>query len=324
MSPLRVGLIGAGRWGQVYIQTFALLSDRCRLTHLCTSRPDASAMVGHPVQVTADWGQLIASDCEAVIIATPPQTHAEIVEACLDAGKPCLVEKPLCLDLATAQRLQERIRVSTTPVLVNHTHLFTPAYHALKEHLRRAGEPVRALLSEGMGFGPFRTHTSALWDWGPHDVSLCVDLLGRPPVHVEALGGPCGPDGEPEMVSLRLDFSGELSAWIHCGRLSLEKRRHLAVFTDSRCYVLDDLAAHKLTAGPVPLAKRYTESMSELVERSPLTTGPEEPPMVHVVRYFLDGVVGGDRGRFGADLAFEVTRVLAACERSLAKGRARV
>ena len=126
------------------------------------------------------------------------------------------------------------------------------------------------------------------------------------------------------MVSLRLDFSGELSAWIHCGRLSLEKRRRFIVFTDSRCYVLDDLAAHKLTAGPVQLAKRYTESISELLDHSPLTTGPEEPPMVHVVRYFLDGLAGGDRSRFGADLALEVTRVLAACERSLVKGRKRV
>ena len=314
MPPLRVGLIGAGRWGQVYLHTFASLSDRCRLTHLCTSRPGASAMVGHPVQVTADWGQLIASDCEAVIIATPPQTHAEIVEACLNAGKPCLVEKPLCLDVATAERLDERIRASGVPVLVDHTQLFTPSYHALKASVRQAGEPVRALLSEGMDFGPFRTDTPALWDWGPHDVSLCLEFTGQSPLHLEALGGPCGPEGDPEMVSLRLDFRGELSAWIQVGRISTQKRRSFTVMTESRVYVLDDLAEHKLTVGPV----------SEPLERTPLAVGPEDPAMVHVVRYFLDGLSGGDRSRFGADLALEVTRVLAACERALVKGREKV
>ena len=38
--PVRLGLIGAGRWGQVYIRTLAALTTRCTLTHLCTSKPE--------------------------------------------------------------------------------------------------------------------------------------------------------------------------------------------------------------------------------------------------------------------------------------------
>ena len=321
--PVRFGLIGAGRWGKVYIRTLASLAERCRLTHLCTSRPDNASLVPHPVQVVSDWRALIASECDAVIIASPPKTHAEIVEACVEAKKPCLVEKPFCLDVATAERLHTRIQASGVPVLVDHTHLLTPTYRLLKDVLKEAGEPIRVLLSEGMGFGPFRTHTSTLWDWCPHDVSLCLDLLGRQPEHLEVLDGPRSPEGDPEMVTLRLDFSGQVCAWIHAGRLSAEKRRAFSVVTDRHLYVFDDLAPEQLTVAPIPFSHRYAEAVPEPVKRSLLAMAPDRPPMSHVMTYFLDGLAGGDRDRFGAGLALGVTRVLAACDEAMTRNRNR-
>ncbi len=316
-TPVRFGLIGAGRWGRVYIRTLQSLADRCRLTHLCTRDPKNAGLVPHPIMVMSDWRGLVASDCEAVIVATPPQTHAEIVEACVAAGKPCLVEKPLCLDVETAERLHRRIQSSGVPVLVAHTYLVTPGYRMLKQTLRERGEPVRAILSEGMAFGPFRTHLSALWDWCPHDVSLCLDLLGATPQRVEALGGPCSPQGEPDMVSVRLEFPGSVAAWIHAGRLSVQKRRRFSVATDTRLYLFDDQASDTLTVAPVAFAARYTDGIPDALEWSSLNTGPEHPSMVHVVTDFLDGLAGGDRSRFGAKLALEVTRVLSACEQAI-------
>ena len=320
-APLHLGLIGAGRWGQVYIRTLRSLAERCRLTHLCTSQPGQARLVPHPVTVVPDWRALIASPCDAVLIATPPATHAEIVEACLAAGKPCLVEKPLCLDVPTAQRLRDRIRTSGVPVLVNHTHLFSPAYRTLKRTVASSGEPVRVILSEGMGFGPFRTHTSALWDWGPHDVSLCLDLLGVRPHRVEALGGPCGPDGEPEMISARLEFPGEACAWIHVGRLAPQKRRRVCVLTETRLYVWDDMSPDTLTVSSVAFTRRYVEGMPEPLDAAVLGTSSELPTMVHVLSCFLDGLAGGDTSRFGAGLAHDVTCVLAACEDALRRTR---
>jgi len=143
----------------VYIRTLAALGERCRLTHLCTSRPQNATLADHPVAVVSDWRELIRAACDAVVIATPPHLHAEMVEACVEAGKPCIVEKPLCLDVERAERLHRRIQASNTPVLVNHTYLFHPAYLALKQALEEAGEPIRVILSEEGGFGPFRTHT---------------------------------------------------------------------------------------------------------------------------------------------------------------------
>lgn len=309
---VRLGLIGVGRWGKVYIQTILSLGKRCRLTHLGTSKPQNASLVPSPVRVEPDWRRVVESDCDAVIIATPPVTHADIVERCVDAGKPCIVEKPLCLDLSTAERLHQRIARSGAPVLVGHTQLFHPAYQALKRHLQDSGESIRAILAERVGTTPAShssTDTPVLWEWGPHDVSICLDLLEQAPHHVEALGGPPGATDQPALVMLRLEFAGGCCAWIHTGWLAAQKRRAVSVVTDRRLYVFDDLAAEQLT-----VSSRDAEG------RQPLPVDDERSAMAAMLTYFLDGLAGGDRRYFGTALALDVTRVLTECDKVLTAG----
>ena len=316
-ATVRMGLIGVGRWGKVYIKTILSLGDQCRLTHLGTSKPQNAALVPYPVRVMADWRQVIDAECDAVIIATPPATHADILGACLEAGKPCIVEKPLCLDVASAERLHQRIQASRVPVLVNHTQLFNPAYQALKQAVVESRETVRVILSEGMGLGSFRAQTPALWDWCPHDFSLCLDLLDQLPVQTAALGGPADPNGDPELVSVRLDFAGGTCAWIHAGRLSPHKRRAFSVFTDTRLYVVDDLAPEPLTVSRIDFSRRYTDGIPEVLERRAVALTSDRLPMANAITYFLDGLAGGDRHYFGSELALEVVRLLERCESAI-------
>lgn len=319
-SPVRIGLIGLGRWGRTYVKTLAELGERCRISHVCTSRPEQANDIPPSVSRVSDWQAIVRSDCEAVIIATPPATHSEIMEACLERRKPCLVEKPLCMDVATAERLHRRVGETNVPVLVNHVHLFDPAYAALKHALERAGKPIRLILSEGAALGPFREHTTALWDWAPHDASLCLDLMGRQPDRAEALAGPRGPDGAPEQVSLRFDFSGGACAWVHTGRLSTQKRRGLSVFTDTQLYVLNQQASERLIEATIDFPRRYAGGIPEPLSWTPIALPSDRQPLASAVLYFLDGLAGGDRHYFGTQLALDVTRLLAQCESQLAGG----
>jgi len=78
-APLRLGLVGAGRWGRNYIRTIAELEDVV-LARLASRAPDAAALAGDGCAVAADWSELItAGDLDGVIVATPPATHADIV-----------------------------------------------------------------------------------------------------------------------------------------------------------------------------------------------------------------------------------------------------
>ena len=314
---MNIGLIGAGRWGRVYLSTLASLPQRCRLTHLATSHPEAAALYPRPVTVTPDWRALLRAGCDAVIIASPPAAHAEMVQACLEARTPCIVEKPFCLDPDEADRLSRRIDETGVPVLVDHTRLFHPAYQVLKQMLAEAGEPIRFLLTECMSFGPFRSDVSAWWDWGPHDVSLCLDLMGARPEHVEALAGPEGADGGPDMVSARLDFARGVSAWVHVGRLSPKKRRTLTVGTETRLYRLNELSPE-----PLKTSRRLPQESRVGVEWQAVPAGPEVPPLTAMLTYFMDGLAGQDRRRFGGGLARDVVRVLAEGQSALERAQA--
>jgi len=316
-DTVRLGLIGVGRWGQVYVRTIVALGDRCRLTHLGTSKPQNASLVPYPVHVEADWHRVVESECDAVIIATPASTHAEIVEACVDAGKPCIVEKPFCLDVATAERLQARIRATNALVLVDHTQLFNPAYQALRRRVRQTRESIRTILAERVGTEALRTQTPVVWEWAPHDVSLCVDLLAQRPYHVEVLCGPRGSADSPALVMVRLDFPGGICAWIQTGWLAAQKRRLFSLVTDRCLYVFDDLAREKLSESALKANGGKTDLPVWPVHR-PLPVADARPSMVAMVTYFLDGLAGGDRGYFGSALALDVVRVLAACDAALA------
>ena len=311
---VRFGLIGLGRWGKVHLRTLLALGDRCRLTHLGTRNPDHAALVPYPVRVMADWRALIEADCDAVIIAAPPHVHAEMVEACVSAGKPCIVEKPLCLDVATAERVHARVTQAGALILVDHTQLFHPAYQALKAALREAGEPVRVILAERMGSEHPKPDVPVLWDWCPHDVSLSLDLLGQDPVEIGALGGPPGASGDPELVSLRLDFAGGACAWVHAGRLASQKRRVFSVFTARQVYVFDDLAAEKLAVSSFEAAHGDRQGLPAWPQTRAWPLASSQSSMTAMVTYFLDGMGAGERGYFGTDLALRVTRVLGTCE----------
>lgn len=305
-QPIRLGLIGAGRWGQVYLRTIASLGKRCRVTHLGTSQPLRAALLPRPVQVESDWRRIVDADCDAVIVATPAQTHAQILEACVDARKPCLVEKPFCTDLETAERLHAKITQTSALVLVDHTQLFNPAYQALKTQVWQAREPVRAILAERIGADQWRPELPVVWEWGPHDVSLCLDLMEDMPRHLDALAGPSGLAELPGLVAMRLDFAGAC-AWIHNGWMAAQKRRSVTVVTNQSLYQLDELAEYKLTVAP----------QADPLSRKPLRVADGRPAMAAMLAYFLDGLAGGDRRYFGSALALQVTRVLAAAEKCL-------
>ena len=316
---LRFGLIGFGRWGQQLFATVGQMRD-ARITEVCTRDPDRAKLVPKGITVRRDWRKVVDSAAtDAIIIASPPAFHAPHLLACLDERKPAIVEKPLCLDLATAKHIHKRSAETCTPVLVDHTLLFNQAYEKLRSLVRRSG-PIRLVASEGLNYGPFRTDTAPLWDWSPHDVACCLDLIQRFPKHVAAIGGAPGPGngGCPQLITLRLDFRGGAEAWIQSGSLSLRRRRSVSVFTDRRAMIFSDGDPSTLEVYDVGWRQRpQSGTMFRLQTPSRIFTATERP-LTRMVRYFVRGIVHrGDRARFGVTLAMDVIRVLETADRAL-------
>ena len=150
-SPVALGLVGVGRWGRRYVHTIAALPS-VRIAVAVSRNPETATLLPD-IPILSQWTALFDHALDGIVIATPPSTHGAILRACLEAGIPALVKKPLCLDLAEAETLRALAAARDVPVLVDHTQLFHPAFPALQEHLSGLG-PIRSITSEGMALGP--------------------------------------------------------------------------------------------------------------------------------------------------------------------------
>ena len=314
----RFGLLGFGRWGQQLFDTVSQVPG-VRVTEVCTQNPARARLVPKGTTVRRDWREVVQSgSTDAIIIATPPAFHAPHLLACLDERKPAIVEKPLCLDVATARRIQRRLAQTRTPVLVDHTLLFNPAYEKLRALARRSRD-IRLVASEGLNYGPFRTDATPLWDWSPHDIACCLDLIGRFPTRVAALGiAGAGKNKDPQLLTLRLDFRGGAGAWIQSGSLSLRRRRSISVFTGRRAMIFSDGQPSTLEVYDVGWQQRNQSESTFRLGVPSRTFTTMERPLTRMIRYFVRGVMSaGDRSRFGVTAAVDVIRVLAMADDSL-------
>ncbi|CAA7617864.1 Gfo/Idh/MocA family protein [Magnetospirillum sp. SS-4] len=304
---VRLALIGAGRWGRNYIRTIAGLPG-LRLVRIASGNAGTLSLAPPGCIVEPDWRTVVAADdVDAVIVATPPATHAGIALAAIRAGKPVLVEKPLTLDLAEAEAVARAAEAAGVLVWVEHTQLFQPAWAVLKAALPSLG-PLRAIRGEAGNHGPFRREPPVLWDWGAHDVAMALDLMGRPPRSCSArteerrdMDG-----GEGALVALTLTFADGIEARIRCGNLMEHRVRRFAAHGERGILLLDDTAADKLTRHPPTNGFAWPAGPGE-----PLAVEPELP-LTRAVRLFAAAVAAGGTGDHALGVA--VVRTLAACQ----------
>ena len=310
MSKLiRLGLVGAGRWGRNYIRAISGKSDVV-LAAVASRNVETPTIVGSECQVVHGWRELIeVVDLDGVIVATPPATHAEIVGSAIDKGLAILVEKPLTLNADEANALVSKARQGSAIVLVDHIHLFSPAYRALRRELPRLG-PIHRIEGIAGNFGPFRDDTPVLWDWGSHDVAMCLDLMEEMPsgarakiINREIVNEHCG-----ETIEINLQFSNGAEASILIGNIMREKTRRFTVRCRSGSIVYDDCA----------LAKAALVDSSG--NRWPVDY-EDETPLSRVIRDFTEAI-REQRPQFaGLILGGQVTEILSSTERSIAGSR---
>lgn len=297
-TPVRLGLIGAGRWGRNYIKTIRALPTT-RLGVLASRNPASKDLVDSSCRVTSDWHELLDPQLiDGVIIATPPDLHVEMLEAAMRARLPAMIEKPLTLNLTDAVKLHTLQHECNALVLVDHTRLFNSAFIELNRQAPELGQ-IRNISSESGNWGPFRDYT-ALWDYGPHDLSVALTLLRQSPstVRIEELERRHVENTFAGNYHIDLGFRSDVHATIKLGNLFENKTVRLTVVLDQGTLILDDLVADRLIRRD---DKTGSTTAIELDDELPLT---------RAVETFVAGIRGNPSDYFGLDLAVEIARVL--------------
>ena len=332
MTRLKIGVIGAGAWGRNHVRTAAGLAD-AELAGVCDTDAktrDRFARQYPGTLVTADVGALL-DRADAVIVASPAGTHAAMARRCIEAGKPCLVEKPFALNVRDAEAVAALAAERKVPVLAGHLLIF----HAAVERLRslvQGGElgKVFYLYSLRVNLGQVRQDENALWSFGPHDVSVALHLLGEQPVRVAAQGKSYLQPKIEDVVFLTMEFASGVLAHVQMSWLDPHKERKLTVVGAKKMVVFDDMEPReklRVYDKGVDRPPEYGSFGESLAIREGDIFVPRIPtvePLAAELSHFVRVARGAEAPRpgAGAEDGVRVVRVLEAASRSLASGGA--
>ena len=212
----RIGIVGAGRIGRLHAANAA----RCGLVvdRVADARAEAAAELAEEVGARVGEG---FDGLDAVLVCSPPETHAELVEAAAAAGAHVFCEKPLAPDLAGCDRAIEACDRAGVVLQVGFQRRFDASFRALREAVEsgRIGEPVLLRASSRDPYEPPPTYDSSIFvDSTIHDLDLARFLIGSEIVELSARAATLAtPDPNADTAVTTLVFaSGALAAIDNC------------------------------------------------------------------------------------------------------------
>ena len=327
-EPVRVGVVGLGYWGPNLARNFDGLPG-CELTWVCDASEEARKRVApslRDARVAAELDELLADpELDAVALATPVPTHAELAARVLEAGKHCFVEKPLAERVADAERAVEAARGAQRVLMVGHLLEYHPGVRRLHE-IAASGElgDIRYIYSNRLNLGVLREEENALWSLGAHDVSVLLALAGEEPNEVEARGESYMKPGIEDVVFCFLRFPSGLSAHLHLSWLDPHKERRFTVVGSKRMATFDDMELERKVAVYDKGFDERAGSYGEYITRSGDTWSPRIPntePLRAECEHFVACVRDGATPRSDGESGLRVVRVLEALQESLESSR---
>ncbi|PZF94895.1 oxidoreductase [Micromonospora deserti] len=198
---MRFGLFGTGHWAT---ETHGAALDAHPGTNLAGvwgRDPEKAATLAQRFGVPAfDDVDALIDACDAVAVALPPDVQADIAVRAATAGRHLLLDKPLALNTVDADRVVDAAAASGIASVVFFTQRFHPNVTAFLAATAAAGgwQHARATMfasiyQPGSPYGGslWRRQHGALWDIGPHALSVILPVLGRV-TRVAAMDGPSG------------------------------------------------------------------------------------------------------------------------------------
>jgi predicted dehydrogenase len=295
---MRFGVLGTGFWART-VHAAALASHPSAELVGVWGRDLAKAKAAgaeFDVAGFVDLDELLAG-VDAVAVSLPPSVQVEVAEQAARAGKHLLLEKPLALDMAGADRVVDAVQATGVASVVFFTARFMQGTSSWLQQAARTTLDGGSVTWLGANYEPdspfkdsvWRKEHGALWDLGPHALSLLVPLLG-PVVSVQAGAGRRDTvhlvlqhaSGAASTVTLSLtvgSLASGIEVWVHgdAGRLVLLPDYDAPI--EAHHVAVDELMAAALTGGAHPLDVGFAREVVGVLETAQraLASGCAEP-----------------------------------------------
>ena len=325
---MRVGVVGLGYWGPNLARNFDGLAD-AELAWCCDAREQMRSRLAakHPrTRFTGELDDLLAdASLDAIVVATPVPTHADLAVRVLRAGKHCFVEKPLAQSVADAERAVAAARESARLLMVGHLLEYHPGVRKLKD-IADAGElgDIHYIYSNRLNLGQLRADENALWSLGAHDISVILHLAGEDPHELSAHGESYMRPGIEDVVFAFLRFPSGLAAHLHLSWLDPHKERRFTVVGSQRMATFDDMDLERKVTVYDKGFDQSASSYGEYITRagdiySPRISNAE--PLRLEVEHFVHCVRTGETPRSDGESGLRVVRVLERLQAELERSR---
>jgi predicted dehydrogenase len=328
---VRIGVVGCGYWGPKLARIFYELPG-ATLTMVADLREERLADIKQrypEVATTSNFQDLLGADVDAIVVATPVNSHYRLAKSALLAGKHVLVEKPLTLRSDHARELSEIADEAGLRLMVGHTFVYNPAVEAVRSIIQ-SGEIGRVyyLNSTRVNLGLLQPDINVMWDLGPHDISMLRFILGTDPIKVSAHGTAYINHTRKlhEVVYMNMFFEDGIMANLRFSWLHPVKQRRLTVVGSKKMLVYDDIADDKVViydkGVEVPLYSVTEEEFHASYRHGERTVCPLEwiEPLQIEGAQFLESIRTGSASRSNGADGLAVIKVLETAQRSLMNG----
>lgn len=328
---INCALIGFGYWGPNIARSLGRLGN-AKLVAICDLSKNKlkEAKILYPqAKITNSPDEVIKDpDIDAIIIATPANTHFELATKILKNEKHILIEKPITISSKEALKLKNLNKKVKKIVMAGHTFEYNPTVLKMKKIIQSDSfGKVYYIYSTRVNLGQIRGDVNALWNLAPHDISIINFLLDASPIEVKAAGASFLQKGIEDVVFLLLKYPNNILAEVHVSWLDPAKERNMTVVGSKKMLVFDDLDNEM----PLKIYEKYVDT-GEVAKglsteyKIKLHSGDiyipqieSREPLLEELKHFIECIEKNKNPRTDIISGLNVVKVLQACQLSLRK-----
>lgn len=238
-----IAIIGLGYWGPNLLRTFLNIPG-CSVRYCCDLNPPALEEVKRKfphILTTTDFNKIISDpSIDAVVLATPTQSHFILAKKAITAGKDVLIEKPITQSSKEAWKLVALAKKNKRILMVDHTLLFNPAVLKIKE-LIAGGEIGEILYIDSMrtNLGLFQKDINVIFDLASHEFSIIQFILKNRPKIISVIGK-SHINKQIDVAYISVKYPKNILAHVHITWLSPVKMRRMLIVGSKKMIVYDD------------------------------------------------------------------------------------
>lgn len=334
---IRVGVVGCGYWGPKHIRVFHELPE-AKMAMVCDLDENKLKQVKTQfpgVEVTTSYADLLTNSIDAVVIATPVNSHYQLAREALMHDKHVMIEKPMASSSREALALVDLAEKRKMKLMAGHTYEYHPAVDFLKEKIG-SGElgDIYGIDADRLNLGLFRPDVNVIWDLAPHDISIILTLMKEDPIAVSARGSHLIDPNVCDVAYIDILFANGTMGHVHVSWLHPRKIREITVVGSRKMAVYNDVSetekihiydkglansgsnngngngGNKFSAWPPNY--RYGDVVIPYISNA--------EPLKIECSHFIKCIVEGTRPRSDGWSGLKVTSILEASDRSLING----